>query len=232
MNIYTLYWLFKPDYQDPYTEGYVGITKHLNQRIIEHRRTFSDFEVKVLAEGTFKEVLNLENQYRKEPFVGWNKAIGGFYGGCPPGGNWYTNGTESKMIFSEDKIPDGFVKGRHKGEWRKVLSESMKGVDTYVLKTEDRKKGLNNYLKKNYLWYNNGEENLRVPSKEQPPEGFIRGRLLECPKNFTTKNKTCYNDGTRNIFIKEGEEIPEGFVKGMRKKDGYRRGRTQKRKAN
>lgn len=70
--------------------------------------------------------------------------------------------------------------------------------------------------------YNNGIQEIKV--KGDPPEGFVKGRLIteehkQNQKEATSKarrNTKCYNNGLVNIYLKDGQEIPEGFNPGMK----------------
>jgi len=77
---------------DPTIDGYVGVTsRDLERRLIEHRRSENlhlrralekyDTEIVLLREGSDKEILELEYEYRPNPMVGWNITVGG---GIPP----------------------------------------------------------------------------------------------------------------------------------------------------
>ena len=83
---YYLYWWRDHNHTDPWTEGYVGITKDLDKRKSGHRHEHDwfreDLECVVLLEGLSEaEARYLERTYRPEVNIGWNKMSGG---GMPP----------------------------------------------------------------------------------------------------------------------------------------------------
>lgn len=83
---YSLYWIHYPDHTDPYCDGYVGITKNLDNRIKDHKSTNPHIRnrinkgavVDVLAENlTYEQACSMEFQYRQSENIGWNIAVGG-----------------------------------------------------------------------------------------------------------------------------------------------------------
>lgn len=82
---YSLYWIHFPDHQDIYSEGYVGISANLNERIKKHRnnkhkgRFVNGAVVSVIAKNLNQnEALLLEKKFRPKCYIGWNKSSGGF----------------------------------------------------------------------------------------------------------------------------------------------------------
>ena len=83
---YYLYWWRDHNHTDPWTEGYIGITKDLKGRKKGHRHEHDwfreDLECVILKEGlTAVEARDLERTYRPKMHIGWNKMCGG---GMPP----------------------------------------------------------------------------------------------------------------------------------------------------
>jgi hypothetical protein len=93
-----LYWIHDIKHSDIYSEGYVGITSvSVPVRFKQHvswakAGTYSEDFAKALLQsqslmyetimvGTREEMLEAENHFRPEPYIGWNRASGG-EGGC------------------------------------------------------------------------------------------------------------------------------------------------------
>lgn len=87
---YVVYWYKRPNFNNPYTEGYVGITNDIHRRNNEHRRNtkfshftnalklYNDIFYVILHEGlTLEEASEIEYSYRPSTNIGWNSAIGG-----------------------------------------------------------------------------------------------------------------------------------------------------------
>lgn len=90
MKEYTVYWYRRPEYTNPYTQGYIGITKnmkkrnqqHLSSKVVTHftnaLKAYQDITYEVLhSEITLEEASDLEYAYRPSTNIGWNSAIGG-----------------------------------------------------------------------------------------------------------------------------------------------------------
>lgn len=96
---YYLYWYRLPEHTCPKTQGYIGMTKDLEQRKSQHKyqsnpenlsyidsrfyravNHYGGLEAlvfEVLHQGTFEEICDLENSYRPSIHIGWNTAVGG-----------------------------------------------------------------------------------------------------------------------------------------------------------
>lgn len=99
MNTYSLYWIHLENHTDYNTQGYVGVSKHVEKRFKEHKResnprvTFAankfgwdNIKFTVLAKELDKEaVLLLEEMLRPVEFTGWNLAKGGSISGGTKG---------------------------------------------------------------------------------------------------------------------------------------------------
>lgn len=73
-----VYWLYDATCHNPYTDGYVGTTDNLEQRLSQHQRgPLPAHKAKILFQGTIKECQHKEEVYRPRENMGWNKARGG-----------------------------------------------------------------------------------------------------------------------------------------------------------
>jgi hypothetical protein len=78
-----VYWLHDENQTNPTTDGYVGITWRLEERLKAHRIAFplwrgvDHFEVTILFRGNEEQCLAIEEELRPKPFIGWNIARGG-----------------------------------------------------------------------------------------------------------------------------------------------------------
>ena len=87
---YVIYWIHYPLQNDPYTEGYIGITNNLKRRIYQHKNNsynyklkflnFKDLIITVLYCCTKEEAFRVEEIYRPEENIGWNITKGGILG--------------------------------------------------------------------------------------------------------------------------------------------------------
>jgi predicted GIY-YIG superfamily endonuclease len=100
-SVYILYWIRLDNHTDPYTEGYIGITKDFKERMRSHKKSRNKYVINnaiqkhgwdnlhkdILHENlSLKEILDLEKQYRSEERIGWNLQRGGEFG---VGSDWY-----------------------------------------------------------------------------------------------------------------------------------------------
>ena len=134
--MYTLYWIKDPQSTDPFTEGYVGITKREPetrfQEHVERKDLPENVEMVILAKGPEQYISHLEETYRPHSHIGWNLSKGGLSGGRPTGihTSGWTHSEESKQRrreeFSGENNP---MYGKPQTEKQKrALSERMKGV--------------------------------------------------------------------------------------------------------
>jgi hypothetical protein len=76
-----VYWLFDDSCTDVQQHGYVGMTVSWPRRLWRHRSesTFpvTEFQGRVLFEGTVKQCLDVELKLRPTAGIGWNKFPGG-----------------------------------------------------------------------------------------------------------------------------------------------------------
>lgn len=58
--------------------GYIGVTRHLRNRLYAHAKRFVNCQCDVLLVGTEEQCLRLEATLRPRPNMGWNTAEGGW----------------------------------------------------------------------------------------------------------------------------------------------------------
>jgi hypothetical protein len=91
--MYCVYWIHLPEHTDPYTQGYIGISKDTARRLIEHKcykknahlsnamAKYDNIQMTIMHVAPKEECISLEHLYRPCPQIGWNIAEGG---GIPP----------------------------------------------------------------------------------------------------------------------------------------------------
>jgi hypothetical protein len=174
----SLYWIRLENHSDVLTEGYVGVSRDVSQRMCEHRssakkgahenihlaRAFSKYDVvvDVLYQGTVQDCLDREQKLRPARDIGWNIAVGG---GNPPS----TKGRKRAYQITEKQ--------------RQALSNNMKNMRArgLALTGAETTKGTS--------WWNNGKHQLM---SKVCPEGYYPGRL-----------SAWWTDGADNRFCKE-----------------------------
>lgn len=152
-----LYWIRSHKHTDPFTEGYIGVSKTPTSRLRGHMKSkcnahfFDDptVQMEILHEyDTEQEPYDREREYRPEPDIGWNRAKGG--GGARPDPyrykqasiNSYDNGTindlGSTQYFRKDHDPilDEIANTRREN----TLLRNM--VDTLTSKNEELQREL------------------------------------------------------------------------------------------
>lgn len=116
--------------------------------------------------------------------------------------HWYTDGCINIKISKNDKIPDGFYRGRIISEEQKLkISESSKGRKT-SLKTrkkisealiglkrpprslEHKQKHSKALKDKKFKWYTNGFQSLHLAETDKIPDGFYPGRVIKIRKDI------------------------------------------------
>jgi hypothetical protein len=82
MAIYSVYWLHKPNQNDIFKDGYVGVTPNFAKRLREHKHKFKaiwdNLIVEKIVVSTKEYCYDLEKQLRPLKNIGLNKAIGGY----------------------------------------------------------------------------------------------------------------------------------------------------------
>lgn len=106
--MYCVYWIKLAEHTDNLTQGYVGITKDLKERIKAHKKnkrktpftcaikkhSFTNLIVEVLHENlTLTEALSIEESLRPSAKIGWNCQKGGELG---VESSWYDNEDNSQ----------------------------------------------------------------------------------------------------------------------------------------
>ena len=120
-TIYTVYWVHKASHTNPYTEGYVGVTKRdPKQRLYEHvqtKRLPDECELDLLATGlTEDQAYELEIHYRPTWYIGWNVSKGGWHAERPKGihTSGWKHSPESRALRAKKSM--GNTNGRHKAK--------------------------------------------------------------------------------------------------------------------
>jgi hypothetical protein len=76
-----LYWLRLPEHTDMFSQGYVGVTSHIEKRLRSHKHRFKSIWDKVVVEQLLVSTENycffIEQKLRPSRLIGWNKSIGG-----------------------------------------------------------------------------------------------------------------------------------------------------------
>src|SRR5262245_50591396 len=70
-----LYWVHSAKASDPFTEGYIGVSRKATRRMGQHRRNPSiprGHMMTILLEGTREDCLRAEARYRPTPNIGLN----------------------------------------------------------------------------------------------------------------------------------------------------------------
>ena len=101
--VYCVYWIRLESHTNTYTEGYIGITINLKERIRSHKKNkktthffyatkkygWNNLIVEVLHDNlTLQDALSTENTYRPQGNIGWNSQRGGELG---VESSWYDN---------------------------------------------------------------------------------------------------------------------------------------------
>lgn len=107
--MYTVYWIRHKDHTDPYSQGYIGLTRDLYERIRSHRKNrkptrltgfISKYNWKIIRIDimdmnlTLEDALQLEVHYRPYELIGLNLQRGGELGVNP---EWYQIAENSKQ---------------------------------------------------------------------------------------------------------------------------------------
>lgn len=131
-----VYWIKRKNMQDPYNEGYIGVTNlSIQERFEQHSKNvykktvvkkaidkYGDIEIVQLHNDTEKECLFLEEHYRPKECIGWNIAKGGGY---PPMMNEKTAEKISATLKAKGTNP--YSKNTHSAEAIEKRKKSMAG---------------------------------------------------------------------------------------------------------
>lgn len=105
---YNVYWIHLENHYNPYTQGYIGITKDIKQRFNEHKKARHKYRISFAIkkygwENLIKDVLfsklskasalEIERSYRPIENIGWNYKVGGD-AGIPS--DWYLDDNNKK----------------------------------------------------------------------------------------------------------------------------------------
>lgn len=151
MTIYKLYWIHRIDSQNPLNEGYIGVTKDINERMKTHKksnyivgkalRKYDDIIVDIIKENLSEsEAFVLELSYRPHENIGWNITAGG-------------KGAVGSLIPSEE-TKQKMVKGRL--EYYAKFGNSAKG--------------------KTWNWQEKSKQKLSKTLKEKYNKGYVNNR--------------------------------------------------------
>jgi hypothetical protein len=196
MTEYKLYWIHDKEHTDPFSQGYVGITKRdTKQRFHEHvtRKGYEDKEFSVLCIGSQEYISALEAKLRPESWIGWNNAPGGLTGGRP------TGITTSGWKHSEEsrKARSKRVMGENNPNYGKPTSKKQKEA------VSKARKGVPN-----------------PGAGEAARKNHAEGKLFQCDSKLAKKMvaarrpRKWYTNGTDNKAVCEGDPIPEGYSRG------------------
>lgn len=136
-----VYWIHFDEHKDPYTEGYVGVTVNLKQRLFHHKsqtkrlldKLMSGAKIDILEEcTTMEDALLVERKYRPTTLIGWNINKGGR---CPPQGE--KNYSSQKLTGKDRTIKQKRasaehskrMKGRAPGNKGKCMKLTIDGVE-------------------------------------------------------------------------------------------------------
>ena len=76
-----VYWLYDEKCVSPDTDGYVGVSSNVLDRLKVHKQKRGEtFSFSILFEGSREECFHLEEKLRPLPGMGWNVAVGGARG--------------------------------------------------------------------------------------------------------------------------------------------------------
>lgn len=145
-----VYWLHLDTHTDPYSQGYVGITKNLEERLRAHKKNkrkthlyyaiqkykWESIRVTVLREfDSLESALEAESHYRPSLNIGWNSQRGGELGVEP---EWYEDeanrdkhrkatAVATRKAIAEKDTREARSK-RAKESWSKTRDKRVKAV--------------------------------------------------------------------------------------------------------
>jgi group I intron endonuclease len=129
----SVYWIHSKEHNNPFKEGYVGVSKNVQRRIQEHKskkenpileNVFKKYEnilVDILFEGDYQHCFEIEKEYRPVENIGWNINCGG---SKPPDITGIKRSEQTKKLISENNV--GFKGRKHSEETKKRMSESRR----------------------------------------------------------------------------------------------------------
>ncbi len=148
-----VYWIHLKKHDNPYEQGYVGVSKNVSRRLEQHKsrkenpilnnifKKHKDVEVSILFVGTHEYCFEVEHQYRPQKEIGWNINEGGI---SPPNATGIKRSEKTKKLISENNV--GFKGKTHSEETKRKMSESRK-KNGGVPHSEETKKKLSEIAK-------------------------------------------------------------------------------------
>ena len=174
---YLVYWIRRIIHNDITEDGYVGITKHFNQRINFHKKynkdnlhlknaleKFNDIIIDVIMEGSEEQCRLKEFELRPKKGIGWNIAEGG---NVPPNAKNRKWTNEHRNHYMETIKQNN---SNYRTEEQRQRQMQTRKINGYV----DGKNLDVKYIKDSF-WWNNGVEEYR--SFEKPDETWQKGRI-------------------------------------------------------
>lgn len=153
MGSAVVYWIHLKEHDDPFAQGYIGVTVNFKRRVKNHKREVElgvhanenlmehlkneKICLEILHEEDEQTCYKLEREYRPKMNVAWNIAPGGSEGGCKRSG--YTLPEEFRLKRREHMRGNtiaSYNKGKTKSEeHKKKIAASLKGKS----KSEEQK---------------------------------------------------------------------------------------------
>jgi beta-glucosidase/6-phospho-beta-glucosidase/beta-galactosidase len=149
----SVYWIRLKHHNDPYKDGYVGVSKNVHRRMCEHKskkenpileNVFNKHKnviVDILFEGDYENCFGVEKEYRPHKEIGWNINEGGIK---PPDATGIKRSEKTKKLISENNV--GFKGRKHSLETKLKMSLSHKKISGKP-HTEETKKKLSEIAK-------------------------------------------------------------------------------------
>lgn len=143
-----IYWIRLPEHTDPKNEGYVGVSKRYEDRLLDHYTSIQkgthknphlvnavkkygwDSLIKeTLYVGEESECYDIESTYRPSKAVGWNVAPGGHRGPGWPAGRKKSKATIAKLKEAMDKKNASVREERARARKVRLEAREQKRVD-------------------------------------------------------------------------------------------------------
>lgn len=151
MDIYSVYWIRRKDHNNILSEGYVGITNNIDNRMKQHKksknivgkaiRKYQDIVVDIIHLNiSKKEALQVENNLRPVEMIGWNMCAGGNIppiqkntkrSNCKQSLRGENRTEKQKQASARQSI---ILKGRQSPNLNKAMSEEQKKKISHSLK--------------------------------------------------------------------------------------------------
>ncbi len=139
-----VYWLHLPEHTNILTEGYIGVTRDPEKRLVQHRKSTDNRHLR-FAFAKYKNIVHtillkndetycyeMEAKLRPSEAIGWNISPGGAKPPDATGKNW--------TLHHKRKGRVGFV---HSWETRRKISKGVQGKGmTGKIHSEETKKNL------------------------------------------------------------------------------------------